>query len=599
MYMRSTSNHAAMENFSSCSALVFDTDRQCWLQFSAPHKILTAHSLEEVLTILQAVEDATEDGLTAVGYVAYEAASAFDPGLVTAEANTPLVQFSLYESCQHGFPDIAQAESDLRLQLTTNQAGYLRKLEIIHELLERGDVYQVNLSHQLHAQQAMSEAEDLALFLQLYQRQPSSRSVYYRSPDLTVACVSPELFFSLDGERLCMEPMKGTRPRGRSRNEDLALRSELLGSEKERAENLMIVDMIRNDLGKIATPGTVQVHELFRIMELPSLWQQVSSVGAQSGASLGEIFTALFPCASITGAPKRRSMEVIHELESNARGVYTGAIGIVHPGRRMQFSVAIRTLVKDNGRNELSYGVGSGVVWDSKPTEEWQETLDKAKIVWDRGSSDFQLLETMACYPDQGVHLLSYHLDRLAQTARHFRFPLDLDAIHSTLADSSVTSPSRLRLLVHKDGRFELQHSPLQLQEKPVLLEVSATAVSSENPFLQHKTTNREVYDSALASTTNGDDVILWNERGELTETCIYNLYLQFGSDLVTPSLSSGLLPGTYRRMMLETGQARESVLTLDDLDRADALFVSNSVRGLQPARLIRQPARSSLGSIQ
>ena len=411
--------------------------------------------------------------------------------------------------------------------------------------------------------------------------------------------VSPELFFSLQGEDIRMEPMKGTRPRGRNHSEDLALKNALLDSEKERAENLMIVDMIRNDLGRIARPGSVAVDELFKIVALPSLWQQVSSVRAQTDASLGDLFAALFPCASITGAPKRRSMEVIHEMENEARGVYTGAIGMVQPKRRMQFSVGIRTLVRNRLSGELSYGIGSGVVWDSNPQAEWQETLDKAQIVLNKSPTQFRLLETMACYPEQGVYLLAHHLERLAQSADYFGFSVNLESISKALGALKVDSPQRLRLLVSQDGEYEFQQHELPTQDGNLLLAVAATPVSSTDPFLQHKTTRREVYESAMAAAGRADDVILWNEKGELTETCIYNLYLQFGEELFTPDQSSGLLPGTYRRMMLETGRASEKILTLEDLERADAIFVSNSVRGLQQACLVTRPMHSSLESIQ
>lgn len=578
---------------SECSAVVFDGESQSWLQFSRPCKLLTANSIDEVLPLLGAVEAAAATGLTAVGYVAYEAASAFDSSLSTFESNIPLAQFSLFDRSDQANLEPDPTALNLPLDFTINRSDYLQQLHRIRQLLGDGDIYQVNYTHQLRGGAPATEDSTLTLFKRLLQRQPSPRSVYYSSPDLTVMSVSPELFFSLQGDQISMEPMKGTRPRGKNTQEDHELKTELLQSEKERAENLMIVDMVRNDLARIARPGSVQVDELFHLTPLPSLWQQVSKVSAKTEASLAEIFSALFPCASITGAPKKHSMEVIRQLESGPRGVYTGAIGIVRPQRKMQFSVAIRSLVKHGSNGEYSYGVGSGVVWDSEPEQEWQETLDKTRIVRDHGGQDFKLLETLAWYPGEGTYLLKQHLDRLANSARYFGYALDLPAVLNCLENFSMEEPQKLRLLVQTDGSFQLQHEALHLDSGPVQLALAEDPVSSKDPFLQHKTTRREVYEQALAKADRANDVILWNERGELTETCIYNLYLQLGDRLLTPAVSSGLLAGTYRRMMLDTGQAQEATLTLEHLQEASGLFVSNSVRGFLPARLL-MPARQS-----
>ena len=584
---------------SNCTALVFDQEKQCWLQFTEPDAVLTARTVEEVHAVIESIEKATGLGMTAVGYVAYEAANAFDSSLPTYQPCTPLVQFSLYKASQCATLDNITAAQSLLLKPSTDRASYEQQFFQIRALLESGEIYQVNLSHQLRNSDFGTGFSTLALFQQLYKQQASSRSVYYRSSDLTLMSVSPELFFSLQGEKIYMEPMKGTRPRGESAEQDLALREELLESEKEQAENLMIVDMVRNDLGKIARPGSVKVEQLFGIVELPTLWQKVSGVSALTDASLLQIFSALFPCASITGAPKRRSMEVIRQLETEARGVYTGAIGIIQPQRRMQFSVAIRTLVATNDEQDYSYGVGSGVVWDSQPEDEWQETLHKAEITRALYQPMFALLETMAYYPDIGIFLLDYHLERLANSARHLDFELDLEAVGRALAALCFDAPTRLRLLLKKDGDFELQHLPVRPAGGVVQLQLATQAINRKNLLLQHKTTRRDIYESLLADVDNCDDVLLWNEHGELTETCIYNVYLQLGENLLTPHHQSGLLPGTYRRMMLETGQAHEAVLTLEDLDRASALFVSNSVQGLREARLVRQTKHSMPGSIR
>ena len=482
------------------------------------------------------------------------------------------------------------------LSINMGETHYLKQLARIKQHLEAGDCYQVNFTHQLSAAYSDPGLSPLQLFALLTRRQPSPHAVYFESPNLTLCSVSPELFFSLEGDKISMEPMKGTRIRGPDQKRDEALRQELLDSEKERAENLMIVDMVRNDLGKIAHPGTVQVDELFHILPLPSLWQQVSKVSARTDASLTEIFRALFPCASITGAPKRQAMDIIAELEAEPRGVYTGAIGVVRPTQQMHFSVAIRNLVLNNASDEMRYGVGSGVVWDSDPDEEWRETLDKAQIVRQQSQPAFQLLETMAYHPDEGIALLDFHLQRLAVAAANFDYSIDLEMIREKLSAVSSPKPLRLRLLVDECGEMELQQLSLNQGDHNIKLRLCNFSVSSTDPFLQHKTTHRAVYDQASAQCDGADDVILVNERGELTETCIYNLYLQLNGELVTPARESGLLAGTYRRLMLETGKARESVLTVEDLNRAEAIYVSNSVRGLLPAELLNQVKHSKAG---
>ena len=568
-------------------ALIFDEELQTWLEFEESVESLCAWNLAEVIPTLERVEAAAERGLTAIGYITYEAAAAFDSSLKTAAPQQALLRFELFEE---GTPVELPAtqESSLGLSAEMSKSHYLQQLQYIKQHLEAGDSYQVNFTHQLVGEASRLQLSAFEIFAQLYKRQPSPYAAYLQIGDQTVCSLSPELFFSLQDNHITMEPMKGTRPRGSSGDEDEAMRQELLTSEKERAENLMIVDMVRNDLGKIARPGSVHVDELFKLIPLPSLWQQVSRVSAQTDAPLVDILRAIFPCASITGAPKRQAMDIIEQLEAVPRGIYTGAIGVVRPQRRWRFSVAIRSLVIDEKNDKLSYGVGSGVVWDSDPVSEWQETLDKAKIVTLQSAPSFQLLETMAYHPGEGIFLLDYHLQRLAEAAKHFAYAIDGAEIRMQLDQFSAQQPKRLRLLLNHSGQFELQHTQLDATDKTVRLRLCNFAISSEDEFLQHKTTHRVVYEKAIAQNGNADDVILWNERGELTETCIYNLYLQIDGELLTPALESGLLAGTYRRSLIETGKAREAVLTKQDLERATSIYVSNSVRGLCPAQLIK-----------
>ncbi|MCG8414974.1 MAG: chorismate-binding protein [Pseudomonadales bacterium] len=579
-----------------CTAIVFDETQQCWMRYDDPGDLLCATHIDEVVPVLQQVEEATARGLTAIGYVAYEAATAFDASLKVHKSQQPLAQFAVFESGRPIEMDAEDEPLSLGLSLQINQSEYETQLGRIKQHLEAGDVYQVNFTHQLRTALTPQSNDSLQIFQQLLKHQASTRSVFFRTETTSICSVSPELFFALDGQSIRMEPMKGTRPRGTTQIQDEGLRQQLVNSEKERAENLMIVDMVRNDLGKIAVPGSVKVDQLFKLIPLPSLWQQVSQVSARTDASLTQLFAALFPCASITGAPKAKSMELIHDLEGQPRGVYTGAIGYVKPGRDSRFSVAIRSLLISQADRSMSYGVGSGVVWDSVPASEWQETLDKAKVLTRASPTDFELLETLAYIPNEGILLKEFHLQRLQTSAEYFKFALDSAAIEKLLSDYTAESRKRVRLLVDQFGNTRMEAFDLIDSSEAVTLKLAVNPIDSSSEFLRHKTTRREVYDTAKAACEDCDDVILWNEKGELTETSIYNLYLQFGDRLLTPAAESGLLPGTYRRQMLESGEAEEAVLTVDDLQRADALLVSNSVRGLRPALLLTPALHSKAG---
>jgi len=364
--------------------------------------------------------------------------------------------------------------------------------------------------------------------------------------------------------------MMGARPRGTTGEENQRLYSDLQTSEKERAENLMIVDMIRNDLSRIAHSGSVAVDELFQIVDLPTVWQKTSTVSAQ------------------TSAPKARTMAIIESLESAPRGIYTGAVGVIRPDRKIRFQVAIRSLLLDTKTHIAEYAVGSGIIWDSDVESEWQETMVKAKVVTD-APAEFCLLETMRFDPANGVLRLHHHMHRVQESAEFFGFSIDTTAIRSALTGFIAVTDRKLRLLVSRDGSFVLENHDVGVEGEPMRLRVAQRAVQSEDVFLRHKTTNRQVYEMPREQLNGCDDVILWNERGELTETTICNLYLELGGELLTPDSSSGVLKGTYRQQLLDSGKVRQAVLTREDLDQATRLFVSNSVRGFCEATLSKE----------
>jgi len=358
----------------------------------------------------------------------------------------------------------------------------------------------------------------------------------------------------------------------------------------------MIVDMVRNDMGRIAVVGSVDVTRLYDVERYPTVWQMTSTVQARTHASLPELMRALFPCASITGAPKPRTMQIIAELETTPRGVYTGAIGFMAPGPRAQFNVAIRTVVLDRATGQAEYGVGGGILWDSESAAEYEECRIKAQVLT-RRSPDFALLETLLWTPEDGYFLLSRHLSRLRDSAEYFGIPLDLDRVRKLLdreASRFAGRPHRMRLLVAGDGLPVCECMPWPApgdaahdRNGPVRLRFAREPIDAADPFMFHKTTSRAVYEAARAGVTDADDVLLWNVRGEVTETSIANIVVAVDNTLVTPPVSCGLLAGTFRAWLLERHEVEERVIMRSDLTPETRMYVVNSVRGRREARLV------------
>jgi para-aminobenzoate synthetase / 4-amino-4-deoxychorismate lyase len=364
----------------------------------------------------------------------------------------------------------------------------------------------------------------------------------------------------------------------------------LAESTKDRAENLMILDMVRNDIGRIAELGSVRVPELFQIERYPTVYQMTSTVEGRTGASLGQIFAGLFPCASITGAPKVRTMQIIRELEPAPRGVYCGAIGYVAPGPRVRFNVAIRTAVVDKADGSVEYGVGGGIVWDSGPKSEYEECLAKARVLTHR-RPEVELLETLLFEPQTGYVLLEGHLARLAESAEYFGFAYDPSAVTGALNNfaAGLCAPSRVRLRLDPSGccTLEAAAAPKADAQRAWRLRLAPHPVDSGDVFLYHKTTNRLVYERAALDRGDADDVLLWNQRGEVTETLIANVVAELDGRLVTPPIECGLLPGVMRAELLAKGIIAEKVIRVPDLSRCAALFVINSVRGRLAAKVV------------
>ncbi|GAB4456431.1 MAG: aminodeoxychorismate synthase component I [Anaerolineales bacterium] len=561
-----------------------------WLYFTQPHQIIQTHTLSEVPPALRQIQDLVEHkNWHAAGFLSYEAAPAFDNALQTRPlTGFPLLWFGLYPPPRLvSLPEPASPQPALTWSPAVDRQTYNHAIAQIKEHIARGRTYQVNYTMRLRA---AFNADPWNFFLHLAQTQ-NNHAAYLDTGRFVIASASPELFFTLDGETITCRPMKGTARRGRTTLEDRQQAQWLHASEKNRAENVMIVDMIRNDLNRIARVGSVRVPQLFAVEKYPTLWQMTSTVTAQTAAPLMEIFAALFPCASITGAPKVSTMKIIAALETTPRGIYTGSIGHIAPGRRVSFNVAIRTIWIDRDAQTAEYGAGGGIVWDSTSTDEYAEALLKTRVLTEPHPS-FSLLETMRWTPHEGFFLREKHIARLLDSAEYFDFPAPSQTTLETYLDdiaSRFTSPQRVRILLARNGElsFTAQALPTENPSQPLKAALAKQAVNSADVFLFHKTTHRQMYETALQNFLNSDDVLLYNERGELTEFTIGNLLVRMGGKLYTPPVSCGVLPGTFRAHLLETGQAQERIIQQEELSACTELFRINSVRGRQKVVII------------
>jgi para-aminobenzoate synthetase/4-amino-4-deoxychorismate lyase len=569
--------------------------------YEAPAQRLLAHQPGELAEVISQAQQAAREGAWVLGGLRYEAAGALDPALATRSSAQPLAEFAIYRQAPQPWP----AEADCctgPLGWTDAQADAdeAAQIERVREWIRAGDCYQINLTTRLQA--ALPAALDPArLFLALHAQQPGGFSLFLRSAG--VASVSPELFFdwrplpeSQRSWRLAAQPMKGTAPRGNDVVEDEAAQAHLRTSEKERAENLMIVDLLRNDLGRVATLGSVRVPRLFELHALPTVWQMTSTVTAVSrpGLSLAEVFTALFPCGSVTGAPKVRAMQIIAELEPKARGWYCGALGLVQPGGVATFNVPIRTVEWQGGGqgSALQCGIGSAITLDSEAPAELAEWRAKTRFLL-RAEAPIAALETLRL--EQGVYQrLSGHLARLQRTAQHFGLRFSQARVREALQALACQHGEgvwRVRLTLDAQGAIQTQALAYTPSPLPLRLALAAEPIASLGAaaeFVQHKTTRRELYEAlARHKPAAAFDLLLWNTQEELTECSFGNIALQIDGEWLTPARASGLLPGVLREELLAQGRVREARLFKSDLARAQALAFFNSLRGWCPAELI------------
>jgi para-aminobenzoate synthetase/4-amino-4-deoxychorismate lyase len=561
-------------------------------RFEGPRHVVRADAVGEVLPALAEVERAVAEGLHAAGFVAYEAAPAFDAALAmhAPDSRLPLLWFGIFEErieadAIDGAEDEGAAEIG-ELRADVGEAEHAARIGAIRELIAAGDTYQVNLTFPMRATFRGSAS---ALYRRVCLAQRAAYCALIDLGERAIVSASPELFFRWAGGELELRPMKGTRPRSATADEDAALAAELASSPKDRAENLMIVDLLRNDAGRIAEFGGVRVERMFVVERYPTVHQMTSTIRTRTraGTTLTDVFRALFPCGSITGAPKVRTSRIIAEAEGAPRGVYTGAIGFVSPGEAV-FSVAIRTLLVDRAAGEAELGVGSGITWDSDAAAEYRECLSKAAFV--RREPDPALIETLGWTPEDGFVRLDGHLARLASSAEHFGYRLDGDELArrlDALAASLPREPRTIRITLQPSGRIDIADEVMRRWAEPVRLAVAHRHLPIDHPLWRHKTARREIYLQHDPVSIPHDDVLLVNERGELAETRIANLVLEIDGALWTPHLAAGLLPGVLRAQLLRDGAIRERTLRVADLERATGVWVVNSLRGWGRAEIV------------
>lgn len=534
--------------------------------------------LDDVLDGLASAERAALDGNWVVGMLSYDAGPAFDPAVASRrDPDTPLLAYGVFDSAEPSDgPKVAPFEIS-EWEPDQDFDHYRAAIDAVREHIRAGETYQVNYTMRRHAT-FWGSAE--GLFAALSRAQKAKHDAFLHLGTHALCSASPELFFTRSGRQLLSRPMKGTRPRHFDPELDAQIAEELTTSLKDRAENVMIVDMVRNDLGRIADIGSVNVPKLLEIEHYPTVHTMTSTVVAESGANLVDTLRSLYPVASITGAPKYRTTEIIKELEASPRGAYCGSVFVLSPDGRWEFNVIIRSVWLDLENGRGTYGVGGGIVWDSDATNEWEEAEHKSRVLA-RAGKPLRLLETMAWTPDGGVSLRQRHINRLLAAGDHFGIHVGMDRVMELLNTVRSDTPVKLRLLIDAAGVASLEVGPMPSESGDTrTLPVDTEPTDPYDEFLVFKTTIRSRYEDAMTRFPDAPDVILWNRRGELTETCIANLVLELDGELVTPHHQAGLLPGTLREELIERGQIIERILTLDDLRAASRIWTINSVRG-------------------
>jgi para-aminobenzoate synthetase/4-amino-4-deoxychorismate lyase len=576
--------------------------------FRAPSSILCARTHADVVPTLDAVEQLARAGRWVVGFVAYEAAPAFDSAFAVSPSDSlPLAWFATFATAETGvaphhvsLPGADPCALDpTALASEVSDREHAERIAAVHAFIEAGDVYQVNLTVPFSTTLGCAPVDT---YERMRLAQSGHFAAYVDIGDAQILSASPELFFERDGGVVRSRPMKGTSRRALHAAADDSARAALLASEKERAENVMIVDVVRNDLGRLARAGGVHAPVLCETERYPKVWQLTSTVTAdvEREVPLSELFRALFPPASVTGAPKIRACGIIAELEGAPRGVYCGAVGVIRPGGDATFNVAIRTATARDG--VLRLHAGGGVTIDSTPTGELAEVRDKV-VAFTVPRPRPTLFETIRV--EHGTPMrLARHLARLAASAEYFALPCDAaraESLACAAAAAWEADVGRMRLVLQPDGHLEARVEPFEnrvydargdsaTRPTAAMVAFAAARVDRGDLWLHHKTSFRRTYDEAARAAPDAFDVILWNREGEATELTRGNLVVELDDERCTPPLDCGLLAGTFRAELLERGLVRERVVRLEELSRARRLWFVNALRGWIPIRLASAP---------
>ncbi len=596
------------------NTLLSNTDEAAWL-FTDPVREIIALNADALPAALAAIDEEREKGHYLAGYLSYEAGYALSAKLAPFRqqhtTDNPLLQFYAFDQAQRLPPSevtaalqqLPESEPYIRnWKPSETEAQYIGKLERILEYISAGDTYQVNHTYRVGFD---LEGSIDGLYQALRERQKVAFSCLMHLPQRSVLSLSPELFIRKRGTRLSTKPMKGTTPRGNNDADDAAILKAMAEDKKQRSENVMIVDLMRNDIGRLARSGSVKVSQLFEIQTFKTLHQMISTIEGQVAQNIAfaEVVKGLFPCGSITGTPKIRTMEIIHELEATPRDIYTGAIGFITPENDFTFNVPIRTLHFPKGSQHGTLGIGGGIIHESKPLDEWHESQLKARFV--TGLNDqFKLIETLRYDAlNQQLVRLKQHIARLTHSAAQFDYPLPGTSLETLLTDYvqhlSSAADLKLRILLDANGELSISHEALP-QSSPdnnisgnntsdtanlPRITLSDQRIEAGNLFRQHKTTNRRLYNQAFdeAAAQGFYDVLFLNEHGYLAEASRHNLIIEQAGSYYTPPLADGALPGVMRATLLadSTLNLQQRSLTPDDLKQADRVYLSNSVRGL------------------
>lgn len=548
--------------------------------FTDAIKELKTKDIKEVKPLLDELEAYQNEGYYAVGYVSYEAAPAFETKFQVIDGplmSEYLLYFTVHETVQT--EPIPLTYDPITLpkswQELTTAEEYKAAIEHIHHHIRQGDTYQVNYTVQL--QQNLT-ADPFAIYNRLVVEQNAHYNAFIQHDDVSIISISPELFFKKDGDKLTTRPMKGTTNRGLTSETDLAQARWLAQDQKNRSENMMIVDLLRNDMNRISKIGSEDVKSLCQVEQYSTVWQMTSTIETQllPNSRLSDVFQALFPCGSITGAPKIATMEIIKKVEKQPRGVYCGAIGILVPQGPSIFNVAIRTLQMEG--TKAIYGVGGGITWDSNWEAEYEETKQKAAVLY-RQNPKFDLISTGRIH--QGKLLfLEEHIKRLQESSRYFDYPFNAEKAHNqatALCQSlDLDTDYRLKMSLKKDGELKFEHSQLtNLSDDFCQARLVEQRHPLDSPYTFFKTSYRPHLSIEL------HEQIYYNHEGQLLETSIGNIVLKIEDQLYTPPVHLGLLNGIYRQSLIAENKLKEKVLTVKDLKQAQAIYGCNAVRGL------------------